>query len=224
MDALRYLRGGRDADGSRSGSDEESPKSPESSASGSQLDEVVDILRSDVESLMDLGPRFDEPLKDIFEDEEVAQADVDSDDPVQVFRVNIQAKFPKCADSLVTALSKANYDTMVRLIRERDRAGSTETERSSLLAGPGQHLAASKAGDNRTLFRDSALGTSLPETRQTYLNMTSSYAQTVASFGDDGVTRTRIPPQPKDVGVGRPFPCPACGKRVFKSRNLDPWK
>ena len=209
-EALRYLRGGTDDDSPGGGA-----AVPEG-----QLDEVVDILRSDVESLMDLGPRLDEPLKDFFVDEEAAWADTRSHGPVQIFGDNIRAKYPRCDESLVAALSKANYETMMRLIRERDRASISRMSKSPLLAAMGRQLAKSQ------IDHDSALGSSLPTTSQPHDTdaMGSSYARTVASFKENGVTRTRIPPQPKDVEVGQPFPCPACGKLVFKSRRPEPWK
>lgn len=188
------------------------------------LEEVIMSLKTDVECLMDMGPRFRNPVPTRGIDPET-KCDQPPWDPLEHFSERIRSRFPNCHPDLVSACAKDVYDTLLRLHETREAAAASGTpERrakeqpdsgffssSSLTASGPQQPAPARA-------RDQALpaGSDLDG---------SSTAQTVLSFtDDDGTRRTSFPSQPKDIAIGESFPCVACGKQVAKARSPRAWK
>ncbi|OTB00147.1 hypothetical protein M426DRAFT_244196 [Hypoxylon sp. CI-4A] len=156
----------------------------------------IKALLDEIELLVDLGPRLEEPVRDFDINQQPAPPEPWS--AAHYFTDRVFTKFPKCDIKLATVLGKLNWDTMKRL----------HTTRESVANEP---ASSSKA----PLNRDSGYGTSVPTA--------SSYAMTILSYSQDGVTRTKIPPLPKDIDKGQLFGCIACGRHVEK-QNMRSWK
>ena len=190
------------------------------------MDEVAGSLKTDVECLMDMGPRFRDPLPNSVADPDPAKnqdAHPDSAeapwDPVKLFSDRIKTKFPKCHPNLVFSCSKSVYDTLLRLHECRERATIPEVPQKRMHDPPDSALGTSLTGDDREP----------PQPRVPLSGGASlagdSKAPTIFSFiGEDGNTRARFPSQPKDVSIGQPFSCMGCGRRVVKSQSTRSWK
>ncbi|KAI1860685.1 uncharacterized protein JN550_011410 [Neoarthrinium moseri] len=101
---------------------------------------------------------------------------------------------------------KANYERYIRCQQQRDAQLNNNV--SNLPMASGGTIDGSE-------FNDSGIGSSLP--------MTSSYAETVMSYGDGKDRSTRIPPLPTEGRKGKPFECIACGRSV-RIMNNSAWK
>ena len=184
------------------------------------LEDVLENLKSDVDALIELGPCLEDPIPDTL----IAEAPAS---PPQVtannhkyhaFFEGIKQKFPQCDDDLARALSKAFYETMNRLLLERQTASREAVEQPEVTS---------------KLPKDSGYGTSLKDPsreaesfHESSIATGSSYARTLASYPDvdDGTTRTPFPSQPKDLKIGENFCCVACGRQVAKSESGAAWK
>jgi hypothetical protein len=186
-------------------------------------------MKTDVESLMLLGPCFEEPVPDIIlVEEQPATAPVAAPGLEQVFYNRIKAKFPECNDRLVLALGKANFQAVERLKKERESQAQAD---EPVLHQLGSYVVGTAA--KSTINTDSGYGMSVPSSGKlstlcvpglSIPAAASSYAPTIMSFGGTGSDRTRIPAQPKDVAIGKNFRCLACGKQVVKSNSVRAWK
>ncbi|KAK0655630.1 hypothetical protein B0T16DRAFT_451278 [Cercophora newfieldiana] len=188
------------------------------------LEDVLENLKTDVEALIELGPCLEDPIRDsIVTEIAVAPSQVAIQDvslKYLSFLDGIQQKYPQCDPGLAQALSKALYDSTMRLHIER-QAASLE---AAVKPGP------IKGG----LPKDSGYETSIKDASQRPSDVSrddsvaagSSYARTLASFDDDddGVTRTPFPSQPKALKTGDKFPCIACGRPVSKSERGSAWR
>lgn len=185
------------------------------------LEDVLETLKSDVDALVELGPLFEEPIRDTLVTEKPAAPPMVAvdDGKYQPFLDGIRQKYPECDLSLARALSKALYDNTMRLHVARQTAAIHET--------------AGKPGPMVGLPKDSGYETSLKEAsqvsnsqRDNSIAAGSSYARTLASYddADDGTTRTPFPSQPKDIKTGEEFPCIACGRQVAKSERGSAWR
>lgn len=186
----------------------------------SSLEDVLENLKSDIDALIELGPCFEDPIQDILVAEVPASPPRVIADSYEYrnFFEGIKQKFPQCDNDLARALSKAFFETTMRLHLERQTAFFEVIEQPEV---------ASK------LPKDSGYATSLkdpscgPESfHQSSLTMGSSYARTLASYADvdDGTTRTPFPSQPKGLKVGENFHCVACGRQVSKSESGAAWR
>ncbi|KAI2631064.1 hypothetical protein GGR54DRAFT_585354 [Hypoxylon sp. NC1633] len=185
-------------------------------AQSESLKDLAETLLDEIENLLDLGPRLDEPVPDVEStpaegsapdnliEEQAAAPSTTAQywDPVRYFTDRVLTKFPECDSNLAVALGKANWASMTRLQEKRE---------SALNHGPNKPISA----DNTTLPKDSGLGSSLPSTRP--------YEETIVSYYGDGMTRTKIPPLPDDIEIGQLFSCIACGENIEK-RDMRTWK
>jgi hypothetical protein len=132
----------------------------------------------------------------------------------------IKQKYPEIDVDLADALGKALYDNTRRLIMDRQMASAETATKSGPVTGG--------------LPKDSGYETSIRKASQQQSNALrddsiaagSSYARTLASIndGDDGVTRTPFPSQPKGLKTGDKFSCIACGRAVAKSEQTSAWR
>ncbi|KAI1378392.1 hypothetical protein F4677DRAFT_393928 [Hypoxylon crocopeplum] len=173
------------------------------------LEDAVETLLAEIENLVDLGPRLEEPVPDVpMREQPAAAIPSRSWDPVQYFTNRVLAKFPKCDSNLAVALGNANWDSVRRLQTRREAASNPEHNAKNEVH---KQVPADKAAASQ----DSGLGTSL--------STTSSYAPTIFSYHGDGGTRTKIPPLPSNIKKGQLFPCIACGEQIVK-RDMRIWK
>jgi hypothetical protein len=184
----------------------------------SSLEDVLENLKSDVDALIELGPCLEDPIQDILVAEEPASPPQVTVDNYKYFFEGIKQKFPQCDDDLARALSKAFYDTTMRLHLERQTASCEAVEQPEVTS---------------KLPNDSGYGTSLkdssrePESfHESSVATGSSYARTLASYADvdDRTTRAPFPSQPKDLKIGENFRCVACGRQVAKSESGAAWR
>lgn len=186
------------------------------------LEEVIMSLKNDVECLMDMGPRFQNPIPTRGIDPE-AKCDQPLWDPLKHFSERIRSRFPSCHPDLVSACAKDVYDTLLRLHETREAAAASGMPERRAKEQPDSGFFSSSSltasgAQQPVPPRDQALpsGASLDG---------SSTAGTVLSFtDDDGTRRARFPPQPKDIAIGESFPCVACGEQVAKARSSKAWK
>jgi hypothetical protein len=186
----------------------------------SSLEDVLENLKSDVDALIELGPCLEDPIQDTLVAEAPAsppQVTADSY-KYQTFFEGIKQKFPQCDDDLARALSKAFYDTTMRLHLERQTASCEAVEQpevtSKLPKDSGYQTSLKDPSREPESFHESSVATG------------SSYARTLASYADvdDGTTRTPFPSQPKDLKIGENFRCVACGRQVAKSESGAAWR
>ncbi|KAK1757302.1 hypothetical protein QBC47DRAFT_153916 [Echria macrotheca] len=181
----------------------------------STLEDVIESLKSDVELLIDLGPSLEDPIRDTIVKELPAPPPEATElSKYQPFFDGIKQKYPQCDNSLAQSMSKALYETTIRLSGERQSAASPQAT----------------AVFRPKLPKDSGYGTSIRDENTLAADETpaagSLYARTLASYAevDEGSTRTPFPSQPKDLAIGQKFPCMACGRQVAKSERPSAWK
>ncbi|KAL8410007.1 hypothetical protein RB594_008195 [Gaeumannomyces avenae] len=173
--------------------------------SSDTIGDVIEDLKTDTTCLADLDHLLKDPILEL-DIEQAAPADRLLDwHPDSVYSHKIGARFPQADVSLVEWLGKANYLRYLRCQHARETCESTAT----YVAAPAQSETASSK------FNDSGLGSSLPST--------TSYAETVMSYGGRGSQSVKIPPLTAEAKVGVPFSCTACGKFVSITSN-NMWK
>ncbi|KAI3391730.1 hypothetical protein diail_6871 [Diaporthe ilicicola] len=170
---------------------------------------ILEDLRVDTTCLLDLEPLLRSPiLRTDAEPIAVWATKHVKWSPHQPYSDKVSARFPQAGDDLVNRLGKANYE---RYLRCQEQKASNELARCPTdQTAPAVHDGASSK------FHDSGIGSSLPTT-------TSSYAETVMSYGMGEGRKVRIPPLPSQAKAGLPFECVACGKSVKISTN-SAWK
>ncbi|EJT69699.1 hypothetical protein GGTG_12582 [Gaeumannomyces tritici R3-111a-1] len=173
--------------------------------SSDTIGDVIEDLKIDTTCLADLDHLLKDPILEI-DIEQAAPADRLLDwHPDSVYSHKIGARFPQADVSLVEWLGKANYLRYLRCQHARETCESAAT----YVAAPAQSETASSK------FNDSGLGSSLPST--------TSYAETVMSYGGRGSQSVKIPPLTAEAKAGVPFSCTACGKVVSITSN-SMWK
>lgn len=201
------------------GSDEESTTAL---SDNSSLEETLEILKCDVEALIELSPALEDPVPDTVVSTLEEPASPQTQPTVEVcksmfFKNGITEKFRRCNDALATAISKAIYRTYFRLTNERKGAAASQPELG---------VARREKSASEILPKDSGYETG---TRAPTLliddGASMSYAESLSSYIDiDGGTSPPFPSQPKDLAIGDEFTCIACGRQVAKSRSGDAWK
>ncbi|KAK0632476.1 hypothetical protein B0T14DRAFT_560164 [Immersiella caudata] len=200
----------------------DSSDSPSVESDASSLADVLEDLKTDVDALVELSPCFEDPICDtLITESAVCPSQLTANDNKwQTFLDGINQKYPHCDPGLALALGKALYDSTMRLHAERQAASAEAFTKPGPYAGG--------------LPKDSGYETSLREASQQHstgprddsIAAGSTYARTLASIddGDDGITRTPFPSQPKDLKTGDKFPCMACGRPVSKSERTSAWR
>lgn len=216
-EAAMHARSYADADDKWADDDD----SPSSQSDSSILEDALENLKSNIEALVELGTCLEQPVKDTIFNEPVAPpvlVAADSSLKYQAFFDGIKQKFPRCDDSLARALSKAIYETTMRLHRERQEASGEATDKPDLRS-EFQKDSGYETGPKEPSHLSEGLG-------EGSIARGSSYARSLASYADaeDGTTRTPFPSQPKDLRIGEKFPCMACGRLVAKSEASDAWR
>lgn len=186
------------------------------------LENLVESLQGDVEALLELGLALEDPVSDLpsVPEEPASPPKVQPEElPFQPFFEGIKQKYPQCLDSLARWMSKALYETAIRLTEERRAAVSRPPEFFRFTG---------------KLPKDSGYGTSIRDTathssvglQESSVAAGSTYARTLASYDDagDGTVKTPFPSQPKNLQIGEKFPCIACGRQVAKSERPSAWR
>jgi hypothetical protein len=187
------------ADGSESDSDSESDSS---SVSGDPtLEDIIADIKTDIQCLVDLGPRYKEPIRDRTVKEQAALPTlVPKWDPAEHLASRIRHRYPKGDVALARILGQANWDRFNRLKASKE-ANAQAAERPAVKpevapGAPGTVVASD--------FHDSGLGTSVATP--------SSYAETVLSYHGTRGGSIKIPQVPAEGLGGKPFVCDICGR------------
>ncbi|KAK4451548.1 hypothetical protein QBC34DRAFT_57509 [Podospora aff. communis PSN243] len=200
----------------------DSSASPSVQSDTSSLADVLEDLKTNVEALIELAPCFEDPIADTLVTESAVGPSqlAANDTKYQTFLDGINQKYPTCDPGLALALSKALYDSTVRLHAERQAASEALTKSGPIKGG------LPKDSGYETSLRDASQQQTMVPRDDSISGGTSTYARTLASIddGDDGVTRTPFPSQPKGLKVGDKFPCIACGRPVSKSERASAWR
>ena len=189
-------------------------ESPGTFSDNSSLGDVLENLKSDVDALIELRSVLEDPIKDTLFMEKVAVPQPSAGNPQhQAFFDGIKQKHPRCDDTLAIALSKAIYDTAMRLHGERQAAILKASKPVIEDSGYGSMQKSSHAPDDGSIQNQT-------------VPAGSSYARTLASFAEteDGTSKTPFPSQPAHLKVGEKFPCIACGKQVAKAETGSAWR
>jgi hypothetical protein len=198
---------GRDADNSDSGSDGSSL-----SEQGS-VEDTIEDLKTDIQCLVDLGPRYKEPIRDRAVAEKAAlPAAVASWDPAEYLTSRICHRYPDADAELARSLGRANWNRFQRLraAKEQNLREEAQQKTEPDLKPPSTALASD--------FRDSGLGASVATP--------SSYAETLLSYHGTKGGSIKIPPVPPESLQGKWFACDICGRSCRLPRtNWKPfWK
>lgn len=202
-----------DSDLESTGSDEEvtggqSPKFP-----------FLQDIASFSECLMDLLPGLERSSR-------VHQhTPMDYIDPSPVFQVSEPAspfvslvldRFRKASPRLAQRLGEANWQRYVRI---RARMGANDGD---LLAHTEPVIPCS-VFNPVSLFRDSGLGTTVVASSK-YAMSTASHTSFVSSLADVNKGSLRVPDEPAEVALGKPFTCAICGHKLYNIKTRIDWK
>ncbi|KAK7949035.1 uncharacterized protein PG986_009921 [Apiospora aurea] len=208
-EALDRLRTFIEQDTGDSDSETSSDTSSEASSDGNvDLSEVAEDLKTDAQCLLDHGYRFGEQaLGHVSTSPRPTAVPVNAapPDPLRlIFTDRIRRRYPSCQPDLVDLLGQAQHERVNRCQETRDRNRQVRMTSAVSTDKPAS-----------TIFRDSALGSSVPTA--------SRYAETVVSYAGGEGGSVRVPPLPEGATRGRPFECIGCEKMVVMM-NRSEWK
>ncbi|KAI0126423.1 hypothetical protein BJ170DRAFT_596021 [Xylariales sp. AK1849] len=90
------------------------------------LEDSVQSLRNDIEYLLDLSTRFEEPVSDIdFEEESSPVKVAETSDLVRLFTNRVLIKFPRCHPNLAEAIGRAKWESGASVQSDRDGRQAT---------------------------------------------------------------------------------------------------
>ncbi|KAK4144173.1 uncharacterized protein C8A04DRAFT_28075 [Dichotomopilus funicola] len=214
-----------DTDSSDFNTDSESVCS--SPAGEISVDEIIEDIETDIQCLVDLGPRYKEPIRDKVIVEEAARPKlVTTWDPAELLTSRIRHRYPRVDPKLAHSLGQANWDRAQRLYAEKERnlreaqklreaqnldepQNLGEPQSLGEVEQPAAPIPESFSMPPGTIvasdFHDSGLGTSMATP--------SSYAETVMSYHGTNGGSIKIPPVPPEAMQGNPFTCDICGRK-----------
>jgi hypothetical protein len=176
-------------------------ESDASSASGEyRIDDIIEDLKTDIQCLVDLGPRFKEPIRDRALIEEAALPSQGATwNPAECLASRIRHRYPNSDADFTRILGQTNWDRARELYALKEtntRKVQRPAAKPELDPGLPRSVVASD-------FRDSGVGTSVATP--------SSYAETVLSYHGTKGGAVKIPQVPSEGPMGKPFPCDICG-------------
>jgi hypothetical protein len=174
-------------------------------------------LRMKIDTLLMLAPSLASPAEEDFDDEEPRLIDHSEEHlPEQAYINNVAQRFPLAASTVVSHLGKLNWERYNHMLRLQRNATQQEAETTVM----------EKA---RTIFHDSALGSSMPAQSETSQDTSaipvkpqSVYAPSMVSSRAEA-SHKRLPPLPPQARLGQPFTCAICNKQVRYQRTKA-WK
>jgi hypothetical protein len=170
-----------------------------------------------IDTLIMLGPSLASPAEESFDDEEPRAIEhVEEHLPEQTYINSVAQRFPLAESTVVTHLGKLNWNRYNHMLCLQRNANQQEQEMTVV----------AKA---KTIFHDSALGSSMPAQSEAGLDTTgvtsrpqSIYAPSMVSSRAEASHR-RLPPLPPQARAGQPFTCAICNKQVRYQRTKA-WK
>ncbi|KAJ8114276.1 hypothetical protein OPT61_g3797 [Boeremia exigua] len=185
-------------------SDNDSDSDSDSAASSSDVwdrseaTNLAQSIKTYTDCLIDLGSALDYPALEPYQEGAPGLVTLELRSADDYHTALIRAKFPQAEISLLQHLGQASWSRYQRMQKEREVNAYGEV---TLISNEKSQIAKSE-------FKDSGIGTSLPQA-------TSAYAETVVSFmtSISGGQRVNIPPLPTEAKAGLPF-------KPFVSRQL----
>ncbi|KAH8719537.1 hypothetical protein GQ44DRAFT_775237 [Phaeosphaeriaceae sp. PMI808] len=180
-------------------------------------EDLCRTLRMKIDTLIMLGPSLESPAEENFDDEEPRAIEhVEGHLPEQTYINSVAQRFPLAAPTVVTRLGKLNWERYNHMLHLQRNAIQQELEMTVL----------EKA---KTIFHDSALGSSVPAQSEAGPSATcvhsipqTVYVPSVVSSRAEASHR-RLPPLPPQARSGQPFTCVICNKQVRYQRTKA-WK
>ncbi|KAI9151342.1 Cross-pathway control protein 1 [Paramyrothecium foliicola] len=173
------------------------------------LSSIARDLETDIESLLDLGSRFEEQVINPVINEEAADPRVlDGWDPAEHFVERIQRRYPLCDGILSRRLGRANWERVLKF--QESRTIHNPQKLADAVAKDPLVATAQEDIPSESDFRDSGIGASI---QARSMRARSKYAKSlITQLGSD---ETLGIPTIADLAVqDTPFNCVACGKRL----------
>lgn len=190
----------RDVDGDDSDTDSDTDDS--SFAGENSVEDIIEDIKTDIQCLVDLGPRFKEPIRDNAVAEVAAvPAPVPTWNQAEYLTSRIRHRYPDADAELARILGQANWDRFRRLSDHKERNICEAQRPASKPQSAPMPSGTVVASD----FHDSGLGTSMATP--------SSYAETVLSYHGAKGGAIKIPPAPAEALQGKAFACDICGRK-----------
>lgn len=198
-------------------SDSESDSGSEASSTSGDytVEDIVEDLKTDIQCLVDLGPRYKEPIRDRVVVEKAAlPPPVANWDPAEHWASRIRHRYPHGDAAFAQFLGQTNWDRAQRLYSWKER-NIREAQQPAATAGPAYKPSGTVGASD---FQDSGLGTSIVTP--------SSYAETLLSYHGTNGGSIKIPTIPAEAVEGSQFVCDICGRLChFPRTNLKSfWK
>ncbi|EXJ86597.1 hypothetical protein A1O3_03550 [Capronia epimyces CBS 606.96] len=174
-----------------------------------------------VELLLELCPTLEQTYK--HRHQETTSSKLQSEHQISVsipalsYVQNIRDKFPLASNNLVERLGESNWQRHERLRSIDVAKASEELARSNLPQHPKSLF------QPVSIFKDSALGSSLPAISE-HAPTVASHSSFLSSTEGQDKGRFRVPKLPKNTSYGEPFLCPFCMKTIRQIRSRVDWK
>lgn len=195
-------------------SDSETDEEEDNNSEYIQQSHIVSALKTYTACLMDLLPSMEDTLacsQAVREDQNKAPVEFHVSGPARTYIINISDQFEKANIHLVERLGEANWQRHTAIRNGFEAAVEEEEEMPKSIFRP------------VSLFRDSAMGSSMPA-QSSYAATIVSHSSFVSSLGDAENGRLRVPKTPREVSQGVPFDCEICGHTLSKIQNRIDWK
>ncbi|KAK3306234.1 uncharacterized protein B0T15DRAFT_503202 [Chaetomium strumarium] len=194
----------RDNDHAESDSDDsdDSESFGTGSTSSQDIIQMIEGLKTDIQCLVALGPRFREPFldKSHWSDREEAAAPPQQTgwNPVEFLTSRIRHRYPDADPAFAQILGQANWERAQRLYTAKEKNTQDATTSTSSSQKPVLEADSASVPPETVIesaFHDSGLGNSLS---------TANYAETMFSYhGTNGIS-IKIPPIPAAGRQGKP--------------------
>lgn len=137
-------------------------------------------------------------------------------EPASPFVSLVLDRFRKASPRLAQRLGEANWQRYVRL-RARNGASDEDVHAHT------DSIIPYSAFDPVSLFRDSGLGTTVAASSNYAMSSAShtSFASSLAAVNNDSL---RVPDEPAEVALGKPFACAICGHKLYNIKTRIDWK
>lgn len=164
------------------------------------IEEIIKDLETDIRCLVDLGPRYKEPIRDRTVKEQPASPSLAVKwDPAEHLASRIRHRYPNGDAAFAHILGQINWERAKRLYAAREANARVSERRAIKLAPVSREKGTVVASD----FHDSGLGTTLASP--------TSYAETVLSYRGTKGGSISVPQIPPEGMQGEPFTCSICG-------------
>lgn len=199
-------------------------ESPDSQSFQDTYQMLMDSFDDNVKLLMDLLPSIEHILS--FTDSRPADdrlqytATFEASAPARIWISQIVDKYRDASENLVERLGEANWQRFCKLRMRYDNTLATELSQAKSVFHASNARSILHAPST---FQDSAIGTSLGTTTE-YAHSTASHASFASSAADDSHHYNRVPPQPEEIVLGKPFRCPICDYVLSGIRHRIDWK